>query len=85
MMTTAEIAALLLHLLGWTRIYRGVTFDCLHLEPAEQIKFAEGLLKAMPKPERRIVETAFEHTRAAITAERMARALATHPTPEAVQ
>jgi hypothetical protein len=79
MMSQADIAWLLLLLLSETRTYCGAVFECGDLDSPAQIRYARGLMIALPEHERREVETAFERIRTFIgVAETMAY-LATHP------
>lgn len=85
-MTQAEIAWLLLQLLGDTAYYRGDSFTYLGcLNSAAQLRHLKALLVAMPEGERLAVEASFGRIHNAVTQHRMADHLATHPTPEAVQ
>jgi hypothetical protein len=79
MMSQADIAWLILQLLSETRTYRGTVFECGDLEPAERIRYARGLMMALPEHERRGVETAFERIQTFISVAEIMAYLSTHP------
>jgi hypothetical protein len=85
MMSQADVAGLLLLLLSETRTYCGAVFECGDLDSPAQIRYARGLLIALPEQERHEVETAFERIQTFISVAETMAYFATHPEPRGRQ
>ena len=85
MMDNDEIAWVLRQLLRETRTYCCVQFAQCFTDSAEEVRYFNGLISAMPYGERLEVTASFNNIYDSVVAVRVTASIATHPAPVATQ